>query len=117
MAKGFKIALPGFNAETDNDPTHFSVFVDGSEDHIIVKEKARATVTVPDASTDDIVHGLAYVPLSTVFVESDTGEFTWVHGGNTYEDFDMHMDASKIYLVNEDSVDRAFTYIIYHDEV
>lgn len=46
MARGIKIALPGYNAFTDTDPNHFSLYVDQSVDYILIKEKTKDTVSV-----------------------------------------------------------------------
>ena len=69
--KVFKVALSGYNATTDTNPNHFSLYVDQLVDYILIKEKAVATVSV--AGTSNIAHGLGYVPHCIVFVETSTG--------------------------------------------
>ena len=39
MPQVFKIALEGYNAETDTDPNHFSLYVDQEVDYVLIKEK------------------------------------------------------------------------------
>ncbi len=70
MGQTIKVALPGYDAETDTNPDHFSLYVDNadSNDYILIKEKETDTVVV--SSTTNIAHNLAYTPFCLVFVRS-----------------------------------------------
>lgn len=116
MANGIKIALPGYDALQDQDPSHFSMFVDGTEDHIIIKEKARGVESVNASSTENVAHGLSYAPLALVHAELSSGEFQLVTGFNIYNDFRMHVTATNLVLQNLDVASKNFTYIIFHDQ-
>ena len=119
MARGIKIVLPGFgyDAFTDQDPSHFSLFVDGTEDHIIIKEKVRATESVNSSSTESIPHGLSYPPLAMVFTEASAGEFVWCYGFSFYNLFQAHVTEDNLVLNNLDSSARSFNYLIFHDQL
>lgn len=73
MGRGIKIALPGYDAFTDTDPNHFSLYVDQDEstDYILIKEKLVAKVAVSGSLT--VPHNLGYVPLCLVFGEVSSG--------------------------------------------
>lgn len=119
MAKGIKIVLPGFgyDAFTDDDPSHFSLFVDGTEDHIIIKEKTRGTESVNAGATDSVPHGLSYPPLAMVHTEISAGEFAWCYGFSFYNLFQVHVTSSDLALHNLDSSARNFNYVIFHDQL
>jgi len=68
MTQVFKIALPGYNASTDTDPNHFSLYVDQLVDYVLIKEKTYSTASVN--GTTNIAHGLDYVPFCLVFCET-----------------------------------------------
>ncbi|MDE1867008.1 MAG: hypothetical protein KGI08_04765, partial [Thaumarchaeota archaeon] len=65
MADIFKLALPGYRADTDTDPDHFSVYYDSTDANspILIKEKARGDATIAHNASQTIAHGLGYVPL------------------------------------------------------
>ena len=117
MAQGIKITLPTYNALTDTNPQHFSLYVDGSEDHIIIKEKARGTESVNATTSENVAHGLSYAPLALVHTEVSSGEFQFVSGYNIYSSFNMYVTTTNLVLVNGDSSSRTFTYIIFYDEL
>lgn len=119
MANVVKVALPGVNALTDTNPAHFSVYIDGTTDHILVKEKERATVEVSDFTTEEISHGLDYPPFNAQMVEVAAGEFQWVYNtpGASFNPFHSYVTDESLFLRNSDSVARDFTYLLFHDQL
>lgn len=73
MGRGIKVALPGYDAQTDRDPDHFSLYVDQDDplDYVLIKELTKNTVLVTTSQT--ITHSLGYVPLVFVFAEVSSG--------------------------------------------
>ena len=73
MARGIKIALPGYNALTDTNPNHFSLYVDDSEsvEYVLIKELTKSTISV--TTTQTVTHNLGYVPMVLVFAEVTSG--------------------------------------------
>lgn len=73
MGKGIKLALPGYNAETDTDPDHFALYVDSDDptDYVLIKELTSQEIAVVSSQT--IPHNLGYVPLCLVFGEVSSG--------------------------------------------
>jgi len=113
--KVFKIALDGYDAYTDTNPNHFSLYVDQVTDYILIKEKAVATVSVN--GTINIAHSLGYVPHCIVFVEVSSGEWRKLFSspiegiGYWYE-----VNATNLVLRNTGSA-KNFSYHIFYDNI
>lgn len=123
MSKGFKVALPGYDAETDTNPAHFSVYVDGTEDHVLIKEKTRGAEQVNSGTSDTISHGLSYFPFVMACVETSTaGEYMWVHNDfsalfDSVHPFYLYVTTANLILGNDDVAARTFTYLVFHDKL
>ena len=116
MAKVFKIALPGYDALADNDPNHFSLYVDQQTDYFLIKEKLVDTASVD--GTSNIAHDLGYVPFCLVFVETATGVWRKI--------FSVPLDSSgywfevngtNLILRNTTGSAKTFAYRIFYDKV
>lgn len=117
MNQVFKVALPGYNAETDTNPDHFSLFVDQRVDYVLIKEKEFATVSVTTADLE-ITHSLGYVPFCLVFAETSSG--VWRKLFSTPLDgtgFSFQVDSTKLYLINNSGATKNFSYHIFYDRV
>ena len=122
MAKGVKVALPGYDALTDTNPAHFSLYVDGTLSHVLIKEKARGTQSVGASAEVTVAHGLAYYPHTWQFVERTSGEFSSVHndfsalfdGNHPYYSY---VNSTNLVMGNADSGSKTFTYIIFYDQL
>ena len=117
MARGIKIALPGYDAQTDTDPNHFALFVDQSVDYILIKEKAKASVSV-SPSSQVVAHGLGYVPLCLVFAEISAG--VWrklfsrqIDGTGCW----FEVDITNLTLWNTTGGAINFAYHIFYDNI
>ncbi len=116
MSQIFKIALPTYNALTDTDPNHFSLYVDNAVDYILIKEKLVATVSVN--GTTNIAHGLGYVPFCLVFVETSAGVWrklfsTAIDGFGT----DFQINETNLILHNGTGSAKNFAYHIFYDNI
>lgn len=113
MAK-INIALPGYNALTDTNPDHFSLFAD--EDNLLIKEFERDRVNV--STTQTINHNLDYIPFFLAYVRQFGGSD---YGAVDHNSFDIayyaHMDSSDLTLGNVTGSSEPFTYYIFYDEV
>lgn len=113
MGQVIKVALSGYNAETDTDPDHFSLYVDNDDpnDYILVKEKATATVSV--SGSLNIAHGLGYVPFCQVFAEVSTNVWRKIFGtpisGTRY----FTVDGTNLTLYGTGN----FKYYILYDNI
>jgi len=119
MPNGIKIAKPGTNALTDTDPENFSLYVDGTTDHIIVKEQSRGTQAVGAADSETIAHSLGYFPFNMEYVEVSAGEYQWVYDafGGAFNDFYTYVTTANLILGNSGAASKTFTYIIFHDQL
>lgn len=116
MAKGIKIALPTYNATTDTNPNHFSLYVDQSIDYILIKEKISQVNSI--IGTINIAHGLSYVPFCLVFVETSSGVWRKVFSvpisGSGYW---FEVNATNLVLKNTTGVAKNFAYRIFYDNI
>lgn len=116
MARGIKIANSGINALTDTDPKNFSLYVDGSTDHVLLKEYTRGTASLTTFASTDITHNLGYIPNVLVAVEIGS-DYQFVYGLAFYETFNCYVSTTKLHLQNRDSVTRVFSYYIFYDQL
>lgn len=117
--KVFKVALPGRNAYEDQDPDHFALFVDQRVDYILIKQKQKATVSVPSSiSAYNIAHNLGYIPFCLVFAEVSTGVWRKIH--STAIDgvaLKYEISTTNLVLRNETGSAVNFSYWIFYDNV
>jgi len=116
MKQILKIALPGYNAETDTDPNHFSLYVDQQSDYILIKEASKDTVSVN--GTQNIAHGLGYVPYCLVFAETTSGVWRKLFSvaldttGCWFE-----VDNTNLVLKNTTGSAINFSYHVFYDNI
>lgn len=116
MAQVFKVALPGYNAETDTNPDHFALYVDQLVDYILIKENAKATVSV--SSTTNVAHNLSYVPFCLVFAETSAG--VWKKLFSVPIDgtgFWFEINSTNLVLRNTSGSAKNFSYHIFYDNI
>ena len=111
MGRGIKIALDGYDAFTDTNPDHFSLYVDQDEDDLtLIKEKTYGVVN----GNATIAHSLGYVPFCLVFQEISAGNWrkifsTPLDGIGGY--FTIDATNLKIYGTGN------FAYHIFYDKI
>jgi len=112
MGKVIRVALPGYNALTDTDPNHFSLFT--GENDILIKEQSRGTV---NGQSTNITHGLNYYPHFYAYGEVSAGRFQIMTGYNLFGDFRAYVDKTKLYLQNTTGSDKDMRYFVFYDDV
>lgn len=118
MANVIRVALSGFNAVTDSDIRHFSLYSD--DDNVLIKEHSRGTVTdLDDAQTSTITHSLGYSPHCYVYGETSTnGRFQLVTGYNLFGDWRMLTNDDDLEIDNNTGTDnRDIRYFIFYDNI
>jgi len=112
----FKVGKDGINALTDNDPNNFVLYADQITDYTLIKEKTRGSVSVN--GTQNVAHGLGYIPLCLVFCEISAGVYRKVFGPN-YDGTGIYfrVDGTNLVLVNTTGGALDFSYYIFYDEV
>lgn len=117
MGRGIKIALPGYNAFTDTNPDHFSLFVDQDDplDYVLIKELVSAPISV--VSHEVISHNLGYVPFALVFAEVSSGVWRrlYSHDIGSFAPY-FTIDDTNLDLYNSGGT-RNFAYHIFLDNV
>lgn len=115
MKQVLRVSLPGYDAVTDTNPDHFALYTD--EDWVLIKEKKRDTITVPNATTVPIKHGLKYVPMVFGYAQIG-GDRVFLSGGDltgTYN-FKMWADKTNIYFRNSSGQSSVVVkYYIFYD--
>lgn len=108
-------SLETYNALTDTNPDHFALFAD--QDNILIKEKVRGSISVSGFGSQNIAHGLTYIPLVFVFGNMVGDEWTLLGGdsGNIYAHIELN--TTNIVIVNSSSVAHLFKYYLFYDQV
>ena len=111
-----RVSLAGYNALTDTNPDHYSLYTD--EDWILIKEFVRGTTTVTYNTTTEITHNLGYIPFVSVWYqdELDTNQWNLVSGigkNNVY----IEITTTKLKLINHSiwAVNIPYRYYIFYD--
>lgn len=114
--RAIRCALSGYNALTDTDPRHFSLYTDA--ENILIKEHSRGSIQVDNGNWGEITHSLGYKPHVYIYGETSTnGRFKLVHGYDVNIDYRMYLDTSKVYVYNNTGTnDREVRYYIFYDE-
>ena len=118
MPKGIKLALPGYNATTDTDPNHFSLYVDQSVDYILIKEKTPGNISIAANTSTPIAHGLIYIPFCLVFAQWSAG--VWRKLFSTPLDgsgLSFTIDGTNLTLINSTGSAVIFAYHIFYDNI
>lgn len=120
MGNVLRTALPGYNALTDTNLDHFSLYTD--QDNILIKEKTRGTFARA-TGTETIAHNLGYVPDFRVFVDDQASAFVrygWKavaarHSAFLAPNFTAEADDTNLYVTNNSGVSCDFIYYIFYD--
>ena len=117
MVKVIRVALPTYNALTETDPDNFALISD--DDWILIKEKARGSISVSNGDSEPIAHGLAYVPFVVVFYEVSLGVWRKLIGDDEFNANDVYMgiNATNLILYNYSGASVDFKYYIFYDQI
>lgn len=124
-----RVALPGYNAETDTNLDHFALYTD--QDNVLIKEKIRGAVDITGNGSEvieTIPHNLGYVPFFLVYVfdtasvQNDNKWKLLAHftSGASVPPFLAIADTTNLYIYNflaaaEGAI--SFKYFIFYDNV
>ena len=114
-----RVALPGYNALTDTDPSHFSIFSDS--DNVLIKEFARGSGDLASGATATIAHNLGYIPHVKVFGKQTSGTVTnWtllLAGGSEAGLLYVEVDTTNIYITKiANGNTGSYKYYIFYDQ-
>lgn len=116
MTNVLKVALDGYDAFEDTDPDHFSLYVDGTTDNILIKEKERGTKTVNTGTTGTVTHSLGYIPYVIAFAEIGSVRVL-LTGTELVGSYSIWMDvtASDVSFINATGSTVTVKYYIFYD--
>lgn len=116
--KVFKIALPGYNAQTDTNPDHFSLYVDQEIDYVLIKEKVRGSKSVNNNAYDSVTHNLGYIPLVMVFLDNGDGSYQRLFGvAAGGGDTGYTVTTTQVIFSNYSGNTKNFKYYIFYDNI
>lgn len=117
MSNVIRVALPTYNALTDTDPRHYSLFSDA--DNVVIKEHSRGTTQINSGATATITHSLNYSPHCYVYGETSTNNrFRIVVGFNIFGTWRMHTTSTTLVIRNTTgTADREARYFIFYDNI
>lgn len=124
MANSIRIALPGYNAQTDSDPDHFALDAT-DEESVLIKEKVRGSVAIASGNTQTIAHNLGYIPFFSAFIYEPLGlpfigkpgYIPCSSGGSiSVPTYDAHVDSTNLYLTNNSGATVTFWYYLFYDQ-
>lgn len=117
-AQVFKVALPGYNAQTDTNPDHFALYVNQEVDYVLIKEKARGTLQVNNAASDHVHHDLGYIPFCLVFLDNGDGSYTRLYGVDPGGgDTGYIVSTTTLTFINNSGATKNFKYYIFYDDI
>ena len=116
MSNSLRVSLPGYDALTDTNPDHFSLYSD--EDWILIKEKARGTGSIAFGQTAEITHSLGYIPFYLVYCEVAANQYQLSFSYNIYGGWRVSTDTTKLYINNNHSTSFTnYRYYIFYDQM
>lgn len=126
MSQTLRVALPGYNALTDTNLDHFSLYAD--IDNVLIKRKQRGSGTVAVAggggyTIDTIAHNLGYIPFFAVAANyTDLTGDNWKLINNKYGLFTppecaVAADTTNLYIANFQATTLPYGYDIFYDDM
>jgi hypothetical protein len=123
MRQVIKIALPGYNAFTDTNPDHLSLYSD--EDNVLIKRFMSGRDTLPSAppnpQTHTINHNLGYIPFYMVYFD-EYADGDWKIMNNRYNPFEVPgnicaTNTTNLYIKNYQTRNVDYGYDIFYDDM
>lgn len=115
MGYVIRTSLAGYEADTDTDIRHYSLYSDS--DNILIKEQSRGSISVSGSGTATITHSLGYPPLFFVYAEVSSNVYEWVNGDNIYSDYRAYATTTTLELINSNASSKTFKYYIFYDNI
>ena len=117
-----RVSLPGYDALTDGTIDHYSMYADS--DNILIKEKERGVGTIANNGTVVINHGLGYVPLYFIYVNTQrfnaAGSLVsaWALLGlpNISAEFYSYSGTGSLSFINGSGAAAPYKYFIFYDQ-
>lgn len=117
MPNVIKIAHAGINALTNTDPSKFSLYVDGTINHILVKEFSRGSQIVLSGNALEVIHNLGYPPMAIVNFQIASLDWQVAYGFGLYNPWSVWATTTKLRMINGDVAARTVAYVLFYDQL
>ena len=107
MGQTVRVSLPTYDALTDSDPRHYSLFADS--DNVLLKEKVRGTLSANGTYT----HSSGYIPFYLVFGDMGGGIYQLCTGW----DANSGVPKSRTTINILKTKTKAMKYFIFYDNI
>lgn len=120
MAIKVRVSLPTYNALTDTDPRHYSIFAD--QDNVLIKELARGAGDLASGGIATIAHNLGYIPHVKCYGKQTSGTVTnWalLLAGQSegLQLVEAYLDTTNLYIKKiANGNTGSYKYYIFYDE-
>ena len=115
MTNVLRIALEGYNAKTDTDPRHFSLFTD--QDNVLIKEHSRGSSSVNNGATLTVVHNIGYTPHCFVYAEISSGRYKLINGYDVFLLWRSFVEDNTLKIANNSGATGTAKYFIFYDNI
>lgn len=117
MKNVIRVALSGYNALTDANIDHYSLYSDS--DNVLIKEKARGSGNANFYAYTDITHSLNYLPFYLAYTQISSGRYKI---SNAYDPigvgWKVYTSTTKLTFQNEySSTYKGYRYYIFYDKM
>ena len=117
---GIKVSLQGYDAITDTNIRHFTLWALSTDatDNVLIKEKTRGSVSISTSSSQNVAHGLSNVPFCIVFYEKTTGVYQKLYGSPYgIDDAYFIVNGTNLTMYNYTGSTKTFKYYIFYDQM
>lgn len=114
----FNISLSGYNALTDTNPDHFSLYSD--EDNVLIKEYLRSTDSIANLGSKVINHNFGYVPFFAGFAPLygySTTEYQPIDHNFITATYGAYSTQNTLTLSNYSGTTTTISSLVFYDEI
>ena len=116
MPMTMRVSLPGYDCLTDGTIDHYSIYADS--DNILIKEKSRGTIGVPDGTRGTVTHNLGYIPFFLAYTEVSAGRYRLTtFASYPFGGWSAYTDSNELTVINESGDGTAVRYYVFYDNI
>ena len=111
-----KITLP-HNDVFDPDLIDIDFSIQSDQNHILIKEFVRGSISVSDGGSETVTHNLGYIPHFLTYTPLTNGRYRLTTEYNVYAPWSVYADSTNIYITNDSGADAIAKYYIFYDNI
>lgn len=124
MGQTIRVSLPGYDAGTDTNLDHYSLYAD--EDNVLIKNYSSGVGTMPSGAagtTGTITHSLGYIPFYSVYARTYYyGDTRYIPVNNQYNPFEVPdiiscTSGSEVIIKSFQGTTVPYGYDIFYDDM